>query len=105
MAKTPAMNYREYAADRQLKLSQLIRELRTSEEARKRFGTSPSDLAKNHGLALTDEEAARINEVVAVKLTDQLGGDDLEAVAGGAPNGNCDCPNGSGCGSGGTHSW
>jgi hypothetical protein len=100
MAKGPTMNYPEYAADRQLKLSQLIRELRTSSELRTQFGTGHNDVAKKYGLALTDDEATRISEVASAKISDQLSGDELEAVSGGAPNGNCDCENGSGCGGG-----
>jgi hypothetical protein len=92
-------NYREYVADRQVKISKLIRELRASPALFKEFGANANEVAKKFGLTLTEDEATKIREVAPARVSDDIDVDALEAVAGGigGPNANCDCPNGSNC--------
>jgi len=92
-------NYREYVADRQVKVSRLIRALRGSAALLKRFGENANEVSKDYGLALTEDETTKISEVASAQVSDQIDVDALEAVAGGigGPNANCDCTNGSNC--------
>jgi hypothetical protein len=106
--KKDVTKYREYTADRQVKLSKLIRELRTSSSLLKEFQSAPAAVATKYGLTLTEDETARVGEVATARISDEVGTDALEAVAGGVadsngncpctppPNGNCPCEGGGG---------
>jgi hypothetical protein len=104
------INSLQYAADRYLKLSKLMKELRVSPTLFSDFQKNANDVAKQFGLALTEDERDQIAAAASAPVSDELSTDALEAAAGGDGSFLDTCPVNNGCNScpapdPGTSSW
>lgn len=84
--------HRAYSAERKAKLIRLTADLRNSDSLLTEFVGKPDTTANKYGLKLTEEE---VSTLAAIAGNQELSGDDLSAVSGGAVaaffDNNCGC--------------
>jgi hypothetical protein len=85
--------HRAYTAERKAKIIRLTADLRNSDSLLTEFVGKPDQTATKYGLQLTEEE---VSTLAAIAGTQELTGEALEAVAGGADkplffDNNCGC--------------